>query len=89
MLSAKKQDNYFSEEMWSDPTIWYQVVIQNLSAETWDLIVDGAWDISQEKKSKLVMLNTKMPEADERELLAKGNEVVEDDKIIWDGCEWY
>ena len=30
-----------------------------------------------------------MPEADERELLAKGNEVVEDDKIIWDGCEWY
>ena len=75
--------------MWSDAATRYQVPIQNLSAETWDLIVDGAWDILQEKKAKLVTLNTKMPEADERELLTEGDEAIEDDKITWDGCESY
>ena len=31
ILSAKKWDNHFSEEMWSDTAVWYQVAIQKLS----------------------------------------------------------
>jgi len=44
--STRKWDNYFSEEMWSDPAVQYQVAIQNLSAKSWDLIIDSAWAIS-------------------------------------------
>ena len=94
VLSARKRDNHFSEEMWSDPAGRYQVAIQNLSAKCWDLIIDGAWKISQERRASRVMskcVDTKMPNADERELLVEleGDEVVEDDAIVWDGCELY
>ena len=92
VLSARKRDNYFSEEMWSDAAGRYQVPIQNLLAESWDLIIDGAWDISQERRASRVMsrcVDVKMPEADERELLAEGDEVIDDDAIIWDDCELY
>ena len=34
ILSARKQDNHFGEEMWSDTTVWYQVAIQKLSQES-------------------------------------------------------
>ncbi|KAH9965581.1 hypothetical protein BJV74DRAFT_890219 [Russula compacta] len=92
VLSTRKWDNHFSEEMWSEPTIWYQSPIRKLSPESWDLIIDGAWKISQEKKAGRVTLNcvdSKMPEADERELLAEGDEVVENDEIVWDSCEFF
>jgi hypothetical protein len=77
--------------VWSNAASWYQVAIQKLSQESWDLIVDGSWKISQEKKtasscSASTSVDPKMPEANERELLAEGNEVVEDDEIVWD-CE--
>jgi hypothetical protein len=90
--SARKWDNYFSEEMWSDPAARYQKPIQNLSAESWDLIIDGAWNILQEKKASRVTSNcvdSSMPDADERELLAEGHEVVNDDHIVWEDCESY
>ena len=89
-LSARKRDNHFSEEMWSDAAIRYQVAIQNLSAKSQDLIIDGAWAISQERKASRVASKTvdiKMPEADKRELLVEGDEEVENDEIIWEGCE--
>ena len=76
--------------MWSEPAVRYQTAIKNLSAKSWDLITDGAWNISQEKKAGRVTskcVDAKMPDADERELLAEGDEVVEDDKIDWDDCE--
>ncbi|KAH9975648.1 hypothetical protein BJV74DRAFT_862376, partial [Russula compacta] len=87
VLSTRKRDNHFSEEMWSEPAIRYQSPIRKLSPESWDLIIDGAWKISQEKKASHVTSNcvdSKMPEADERELLAEGDEVVENDEIVWD-----
>ncbi|KAH9960986.1 hypothetical protein BJV74DRAFT_871948 [Russula compacta] len=89
VLSTRKRDNHFSEEMWSEPAIWYQSPIQKLSPESWDLIIDRAWKISQEKKASRVTSNcvdSKMPKADERELLAEGDEVVENDEIVWDSC---
>jgi hypothetical protein len=93
---ARKRENHFSEEMWSEAAIRYQTAIQNLSAESWDRIIDGAWKILQDKKastSRVVSksVDAKMPEADQRELLAEleGNEVVEDDEIKWDTCELY
>jgi hypothetical protein len=92
VLSARKRDNHFSEEMWSDAAVRYQVAIRNLSAKSWDLIIDGAWAISQERKASRVAstskcVDTKIPEADERELLVEGDEVVDDDEITWEGCE--
>jgi hypothetical protein len=86
MLSTRKRDNYFSEEMWSEPAVRYQVAIQNLSAKTWDLIIDGTWGISQEKRATRVTskcVDAKMPEVNERELLAEGDEVVRDDEIFF------
>ena len=90
--SVRKRDNYFSEEMWSDSAVRYQKPIQNLSAESWDLIIDGAWKISQEKRAARVAsirTDSTMPNTDERELLAEGDEVIEDDEIVWDDCELY
>ena len=90
MPSARKRDNYFSEEMWSDSAVRYQKPIQNLSGASWDAIIDGAWKFSQEKKASRITSNhvdSNMPNADERELLAEGDEVVKDDNIVWEDCE--
>ena len=90
--SSRKRDNHFSEEMRSDAAVRYQAAIRNLSNTSWDLIVDGAWGISQEIKGNRATsscIDAKMPEVDERELLAEGDEVVEDDGILWDECEYY
>jgi hypothetical protein len=88
-LKDRKRDNHFSGEVWNDTASRYSVPIQNLSQESWDLIVDGAWKVSQKRKASHVAstsVDLDMPEADERELLAEGDEVVEDDVIVWE-CE--
>ncbi|KAI0245054.1 hypothetical protein BJV78DRAFT_1159215 [Lactifluus subvellereus] len=92
---AQKRNNHFSEEIWSDAALRYQVSIEGLSDETWDDIIDGAWKISQEKETRASrgtasssFSDAKMPEADKRELLVKGSEIVENDnEIDWDTCE--
>ena len=78
--------------MWSDSAVQYQKPIQNLSAESWDLIIDDAWKISQEKRATRVAsiyTDSTMSNTDERELLAEEDEVIEDDEIVWDDCELY
>jgi hypothetical protein len=89
LLSPRRRDNHFSGEVWNDAAHWYQVGISNLSSDSWDLIIDGSWKISQEKKASRIPSNSmdpKMPDADERELLAEGDEAVEDDEIVGE-CE--
>ena len=77
--------------MWNNVALQYQVSIQGLSEESWDLIGDGAWKISQEKKAGRTasssLPDTNMPKVNERELLIEGDEVVENDKITWDNWE--
>ena len=92
MPSVRKHDNHLSEEMWNNVDLQYQVSIQALSEESWDLIVDGAWKISQEKKAGHTASSsppdTNMPKVNERELVIEGDEVVEnDEEITWDNCE--
>jgi hypothetical protein len=85
--SPRRHDNHFSGDVWDDAAFQYQVPIQNLLQESWDLIIDGTWKLSQQRKPGCVAttpMDSKMPEVDKRELLAEGNEVVENDEIVWD-----
>lgn len=95
VLSNKKRDNHFSEENWNVEASRYRIAISGLSDESWELIIDGAWEIAQESRknrshnapssSKFI---AEVPEQDERELLVEGGENIEDDGIMdWDACE--
>jgi hypothetical protein len=92
--SARKRDNYFSEEMWINTALRYRTAIQNLSEKSWDCIIDGAWKIAQAKKvagratsSNIFKSDDQIPKVDERELLVEGDEDVENDDIDWEACE--
>lgn len=91
MRSARKRDNHFSEEMWINTALRYKVAIQNLSDRSWELIIDGAWKIAQEKKASHASTSSKvldsLPLEDDREMLVDGDEDVENDEIDWGACE--
>jgi hypothetical protein len=91
--SSRKRDNYFSEEMWSDAALHYQVSVGGLSEDCWEHIIDGTWRIAQERPvgrcaptlSRLPV--AQLPEVDERELLVEttdGVHVEDDEDIDWD-----
>jgi hypothetical protein len=97
VLSDRKRDNHFSEEVWGEMALPYATSIDRLSVNTWDSIVDGAWEIAQE------MINAGSRSAshsqdhaayapDEAELLVDAGEDVEDDGAVdWDAasqCEY-
>jgi hypothetical protein len=90
MLSTRRRENHFSDEMWSDEAIHYQVSIESLSETSWELIIDGAWQIAQDKPAGRTAgigrySGIRLPELDERELLVEGVEDVEDDEEMdWD-----
>jgi hypothetical protein len=88
--SARKRDDYFSEEMWITTALRYKTSIQRLSDKSWNVIIDGAWKIAQTKRAgrtTLNILDTQMPMVDERELLVEGDEDIEDNEIDWEACE--
>jgi hypothetical protein len=89
--SARKRDNHFSEENWCDAAIRYQGSISNLLGDSWDLINDGAWKIAQARRVRVTSSKSEdvaMPLADEREMLIEADEVVENDEITWEACEF-
>lgn len=103
-LSKRKRDNHFSEEIWSDVAVHYQISIEGLSEDAWDTIIDGAWKIYQEKPAGRASSSrvpggqlTQLPEVNERELLVEGSdgECVEDDEdedwdnISYEVCKFY
>ena len=90
MLSTRKRDNHFSEEIWSDVALHYQVSVEALSQESWDLIIDGAWQIAQDKpvghaSSSRLPGGAQMPEVNERQLLVEDSDPISGDK---DDMEW-
>jgi hypothetical protein len=101
VLSKRKRDNHFSEEVWSSAGDRYRLSVNGLSQDSWDLIIDGAWHVAQEKMSGRAASNrlssTQMPEIDERELLfeAEHTENVEDDEnqdwdsVVVETCKFY
>src|ERR1700691_5625927 len=83
--SARKRDDYFSEEMWITTALRYKTPIQRLSDISWNLIIDGAWKIAQTKRASRMsrttltnVLDPQMPSVDERELLVEGDEDMEE-----------
>lgn len=89
--SARKRDNHFSEENWSEAAIRYRGSIQNLLGDSWDLIIDGALKIARERKGVHAAPSSHslndMPETNDRGLLVEADEVVENDEIEWEECE--
>jgi hypothetical protein len=96
VLSDRKRDNHFSEEVWGEMALPYATSIDGLSVNTWDSIVDGAWEIAQEiirAGSRNASHSQDAAYApDEVELLVDGGEDVEDDGAVdWDAasqCEY-
>lgn len=89
--SARKHDNYFSEENWCDAAIWYQGSISNLLGEFWDLINDSMWKIAQARWTRVTASKSEdvaMPLVDEREMFVEADKVVENDEITWEACEF-
>lgn len=93
MRCERKRDNHFSEENWSEAATRYQSSIQNLLGDSWDLIIDGAWKIAQEKKGGRAAtsnhLDGRMPDVNDRELLVEADEDIENDNIDWESCEFF
>ena len=90
MLSTRKRDNHFSEEIWSDVALHYQVSIEALSQESWDLIIDGTWQIAQDKpagraSSSRLPGGAQLPEVNERQLLVEDSDPISGDE---DDMEW-
>jgi hypothetical protein len=79
--------------MWNESALRYWVSIAGMLSEMWDLVIHGAWNIAQDKKASHIAvhsfadLDSTMPRADERELLAEGDEVEDDEEVNWDACE--
>jgi hypothetical protein len=92
MTSTRRRDNYFSDEMCSDAALHYRVSVEALSQESWNLVIDGAWEIAQERPVGRVSSSSRLPvaqlpEADERELLLEttvGVDVEDDEEVDWD-----
>ncbi|KAH9986517.1 hypothetical protein BJV77DRAFT_1080564 [Russula vinacea] len=90
VLSTRKCDNHFSEEIWSDVALHYQVSVEALSQESWDLIIDGAWQIAQDKpagraSSSRLPGGAQLPEVNERQLLVEDSDPISGDE---DDMEW-
>jgi hypothetical protein len=92
VLSTRKRDNFFSEEMWRNAAFHYGVSVEALSQDSWDLIVDGAWKVAQDRPAGRISSSSRpsaaqLPKADERGTLLEETEGVHvegDEEVDWD-----